>query len=80
MSASGPERESQRNVELMWLTRRLAPDFKTIANFRKDNGKAIRNVCRQFMEFLHSLDPKQTLSVSEVLRVQACCYHVSVGS
>lgn len=43
------EREAQRNVELMWLTGRLMPDFKTIANFRKDNGKAIRNVCRQFV-------------------------------
>jgi transposase len=36
------EREAQRNIELMWLTGRLAPDFKTIANFRKDNGAAIR--------------------------------------
>ncbi len=36
------EREAQRNVELMWLMRRLTPDFKTIANFRKGNGKAIR--------------------------------------
>ena len=36
------EREAQRNVELMWLTGRLTPDFKTIANFRKDNGKASR--------------------------------------
>src|SRR6202048_596658 len=43
------EREAQRNVELMWLTGRLTPDFKTIARFRKDNGKAIRNVCRQFV-------------------------------
>jgi transposase len=43
------ERETQRNVELMWLTGRLMPDFKTIANFRKDNGKAIRAVCRQFV-------------------------------
>lgn len=43
------ERETQRNVELMWLTGRLMPDFKTIANFRKDNGKAIRGVCRQFV-------------------------------
>lgn len=43
------EREAQRNVELMWLTGRLTPDFKTIANFRKDNGKAIRSVCRQFV-------------------------------
>ena len=43
------ERESQRNVELMWLTGRLAPDFKTIVDFRKDNGKAIRRVCREFV-------------------------------
>ncbi|WP_419711014.1 IS1182 family transposase [Pseudomonas sp. NFX224] len=43
------EREAQRNVELMWLTGRLMPDFKTIANFRKDNSKAIRGVCRQFI-------------------------------
>eukprot|EP01041_Mallomonas_annulata_P019930 gene19930-39487_t len=35
------ERESQRNVELMWLTGRLTPDFKTIADFRKDHGDAI---------------------------------------
>src|SRR3990172_8608838 len=50
------ERESQRNVELMWLTGRLAPDFKTIADFRRDNGKAIRNVCRQFVELCRRLD------------------------
>src|SRR6266478_6060759 len=43
------ERETQRNVELMWLTGSLSPDFKTIADFRKDNGKAIRAVCRQFV-------------------------------
>jgi transposase len=43
------EREAQRNVELMWLTGRVMPDFKTIANFRKDNGKAIRADCRQFV-------------------------------
>jgi transposase len=43
------EHESQRNIEVMWLTGRLMPDFKTIANFRKDNGKAIRRVCRQFI-------------------------------
>jgi ribosomal protein L14E/L6E/L27E len=40
----------------MWLTQRLAPDFKTIANFRKDNGKAIRNVCRQFAVVCQQLD------------------------
>lgn len=43
------EREANRNLELMWLMNRLAPDFKTIANFRKDNGHAIKSVCRQFM-------------------------------
>jgi transposase len=44
------EREAGRNVELMWLTGRLAPDFKTIADFRKDNGPAIRAACRQFVQ------------------------------
>jgi len=43
------EREAQRNVELMWLTERQAPDFKTIADFRKHNGKAIRATCRDFV-------------------------------
>jgi transposase len=43
------EREAQRNVQLMWLTGRLMPDFKTISSFRKDNSKAIRSVCRQFV-------------------------------
>ena len=50
------ERETQRNVELMWLSGRLAPDFKTIAEFRRDNGKAIRQVCRQFIELCRRLD------------------------
>ena len=49
------EREAQRNIELMWLTGRLAPDFKTIADFRKDNGAAIRAVCRQFVELCRQL-------------------------
>jgi len=44
------EREAERNVELVWLTGRLMPDFKTIADFRKDNGEAIRRVCREFVE------------------------------
>jgi transposase len=43
------EREAQRNVELMWLTGRLTPDHKTISDFRKDNSKAIRGVCREFV-------------------------------
>jgi transposase len=50
------EREAQRNVELMWLTGRLMPDFKTIADFRKDNGPAIRTVCRQFIVLCRKLD------------------------
>ena len=50
------EREAQRNVEMMWLTGRLAPDFKTIADFRKDNGEAIRGVCRQFVQLCHRLN------------------------
>ncbi len=49
------EHECQRNVELMWLTGRLAPDFKTIADFRRDNGPAIRNVCRRFVEICREL-------------------------
>ena len=49
------EKEAQRNVEVMWLTGRLMPDFKTIADFRKDNGKAIRSVCRQFVVLCQQL-------------------------
>src|ERR671910_1829019 len=50
------EREAQRNVELMWLTGRLAPDFKTIADFRKDNGMAIQAVCAQFVGLCRKLN------------------------
>ena len=50
------EREARRNVELMWLTGRLAPDFKTLADFRKDNGAAIRATCRQFVAFCRNLN------------------------
>ncbi|MFI5269050.1 MAG: IS1182 family transposase [Chloroflexota bacterium] len=50
------EREAQRNIELMWLTGRLAPDFKTIADFRKDNGPAIRATCRRFIDLCRRLD------------------------
>ena len=49
------EREAGRNVELMWLLGRLAPDFKTIADFRKDNGEAIRLVCREFVMLCRKL-------------------------
>ena len=45
------EKESKRNVELMWLLKKLTPDHKTIANFRKDNKKAIKNVVGKFIVF-----------------------------
>jgi transposase len=49
------EREAGRNVEVMWLTGRLVPDHKTIADFRKDNGKAIRRVCSRFVQLCRQL-------------------------
>jgi len=49
------EREAQRNVELMWLTGRLAPDFKTIADFRHNSGAGIRNVCKRFIAMCREL-------------------------
>ncbi len=58
------ERECQRNIELIWLTAQLAPDFKTIADFRKDNGKAIREVCRTFVALCRELDLLSVASVA----------------
>src|SRR5437773_200555 len=58
------ERECQRNIELVWLTGQLAPDFKTIADFRKDNGKAIREVCRSFVALCRELDLLSVASVA----------------
>src|SRR5437660_3945423 len=49
------EREAGRNVEVMWLTGRLVPDHKTIADFRKDNGQAIRKVCARFIMLCRAL-------------------------
>src|SRR5712672_278474 len=49
------EREASRNVEVRWLTGRLVPDHKTIADFRKDNGPAIRKVCAQFVALRRSM-------------------------
>lgn len=49
------ERECQRNLEVMWLIGRLAPDFKTIADFRRENGKGIQGVCRRFVELCSEL-------------------------
>ena len=50
------ERETQRNLELMWLTGRLMPDFKTIADFRRNNGPAIRAACAQFVVLCRQLN------------------------
>jgi transposase len=58
------EREAGRNVELMWLTGRLSPDHKTIANFRKDSGRAIRQVCAQFVILCRKLGLLNTASVA----------------
>ena len=49
------EREAGRNVEVMWLLGRLVPDHKTIADFRKDNGAAIRKVCARFVELCREM-------------------------
>ena len=58
------EREGGRNVEVMWLTGRLAPDHKTIADFRKDNGPAIRKVCAQFVAICRAIGLLTTASVA----------------
>ncbi len=58
------EREAGRNVEVMWLTGRLVPDHKTIADFRKDNGKAISGVCSQFVELCRRIGLLSLASVA----------------
>src|SRR5919109_859126 len=58
------EREAGRNVEVMWLTGRLVPDHKTIADFRKDNGEAIRKVCARFIMLCRALDLFAEVSVA----------------
>ena len=58
------ERECQRNVELIWLTGRLMPDFKTIADFRKDYGEAISKVCRTFVELCRRIELLTNASVA----------------
>src|SRR5258705_1716964 len=59
------EREASRNVEVMWLTGRLVPDHKTIADFRKDNGPAIRKVCAQFVALCRAIGllPKPSVAI-----------------
>jgi transposase len=58
------EREAGRNVEVMWLLGRLAPDHKTIADFRKDNGLALRKVCARFVELCREMGLLATASVA----------------
>lgn len=58
------EREACRNIEVMWLIGRLAPDHKTIADFRKDNGVAIRKVCAKFVALCQQMGLLQTPSVA----------------
>src|SRR5213594_1755263 len=58
------EREAGRNVEVMWLIGRLAPDHKTIADFRKDNGLALRKVCARFVELCREMGLLATASVA----------------
>src|SRR5467141_247229 len=58
------EREAGRNVEVMWLLGRLAPDHKTIADFRKDNGLALRRVCARFVELCREMGLLTTASVA----------------
>ena len=58
------EREAARNVELMWLTGRLVPDHKTIADFRKDNGLAIRQVCTRFVALCRQMGLLSSASVA----------------
>jgi transposase len=58
------EREAGRNVEVMWLLGRLAPDHKTIADFRKDNGLALRRVCARFVELCREMGLLATASVA----------------
>src|SRR5271156_36199 len=58
------EREAGRNVEVLWLTGRLVPDHKTIADFRKDNGPAIKKVSAQFVELCRQMGLLTTASVA----------------
>src|SRR4029453_15311347 len=58
------EREAVRNVEVMWLLGRLVPDHKTIADFRKDNGKAIRQVCACFVDLCRQMGLLAAASVA----------------
>src|SRR6185503_12585138 len=58
------EREAGRNVEVMWLLGRLVPDHKTVADFRKDNGRAIRKMCARFVELCREMGLLAKVSVA----------------
>lgn len=62
------EREAGRNVEVMWLLGRLTPDHKTIADFRKDNGVALRKVCARFVELCREMGLLAKASVGSKLK------------
>ena len=72
------EREAGRNLEVMWLTGRLAPDHKTIADFRRDNGPAIKKTCAQFVELCRKMGLLANASVaidgSKFKAVSRFCY------
>jgi transposase len=65
------EREAGRNLEVMWLLGRLVPDDKVIADFRKDNGLAIRKVCARFVELCRKLGLLAKASVA--IAALSCC-------
>ena len=69
------ERESQRNVELLWLLNRLCPDFKTIADFRKDNREAIVGVCRAFTRFCR----EQALFGAELIAIDGSKFRAAAS-
>lgn len=64
-SSRGLEKESHRNMEVLWLINRLSPDFKTIADFRKENSLAIQQACREFILFCR----EQALFGSELVAI-----------
>lgn len=64
LSSRRLEREAGRNLELLWLLGRLAPDRKTIADFRKDNGAALRKVCARFVDLCRAMALLATASVA----------------
>ena len=67
------ERECHRNLEVIWMMRKLAPDFKTIADFRKDNVDRVRSVFRRFVSFLQDLDLVEgKLASLDGSKIRAC--------